>query len=144
MVHAVSEYARKIQIGEVANSPSSYDISSSDNSTLDRSSRGHRAARQDERALLSEHNSRGRIAYARGEEAAKIREFEKCLRTGTQTPSAELLIRTSGETRLSNFMLWQSSSASLLFLRTLWPALSYLHLLYAILRYQKAKAFLPT
>jgi undecaprenyl diphosphate synthase len=32
-----------------------------------------------------------------------------------------LLIRTSGEQRLSNFMLWQVAYAELLFVDTLWP-----------------------
>jgi undecaprenyl diphosphate synthase len=32
-----------------------------------------------------------------------------------------LVIRTSGEHRLSNFLLWQSAYAELLFLDTLWP-----------------------
>lgn len=36
-------------------------------------------------------------------------------------PSLDLLIRTSGETRLSNFLLWQAAYAELLFLDTLWP-----------------------
>jgi undecaprenyl diphosphate synthase len=36
-------------------------------------------------------------------------------------PPADLLIRTSGEFRLSNFMLWQSAYAELVFLDVLWP-----------------------
>ena len=36
-------------------------------------------------------------------------------------PPLDLLIRTSGETRLSNFLLWQAAYAELLFLDTLWP-----------------------
>lgn len=36
-------------------------------------------------------------------------------------PAADLLIRTSGEFRLSNFMLWQSAYAELVFLDVLWP-----------------------
>jgi len=37
------------------------------------------------------------------------------------TPDPDLIIRTSGEHRLSNFLLWQSAYAELLFLDTLWP-----------------------
>ena len=36
-------------------------------------------------------------------------------------PDPDLLIRTSGEMRLSNFLLWQSSYAELYFTKTLWP-----------------------
>ncbi|MBS0516309.1 MAG: di-trans,poly-cis-decaprenylcistransferase, partial [Proteobacteria bacterium] len=36
-------------------------------------------------------------------------------------PPVDLLIRTSGEHRLSNFLLWQAAYAELLFVDTLWP-----------------------
>jgi undecaprenyl diphosphate synthase len=36
-------------------------------------------------------------------------------------PELDLLVRTSGEVRLSNFLLWQAAYAELLFLDTLWP-----------------------
>jgi undecaprenyl diphosphate synthase len=36
-------------------------------------------------------------------------------------PPLDLLIRTSGEQRLSNFLLWQAAYAELLFVDTLWP-----------------------
>jgi len=36
-------------------------------------------------------------------------------------PTLDLLIRTSGEVRLSNFLLWQAAYAELLFIETLWP-----------------------
>ena len=36
-------------------------------------------------------------------------------------PPLDLLIRTSGERRLSNFLLWQSAYAEMLFVDTLWP-----------------------
>jgi undecaprenyl diphosphate synthase len=36
-------------------------------------------------------------------------------------PPLDLLIRTSGEYRLSNFLLWQAAYAELLFVETLWP-----------------------
>lgn len=36
-------------------------------------------------------------------------------------PELDLLIRTSGEVRLSNFLLWQAAYAELVFLETLWP-----------------------
>jgi undecaprenyl diphosphate synthase len=36
-------------------------------------------------------------------------------------PELDLLIRTSGEERLSNFLLWQAAYAELMFIETLWP-----------------------
>jgi len=39
----------------------------------------------------------------------------------SETPSVDLLIRTGGEQRLSDFLLWESAYAELLFLDILWP-----------------------
>jgi undecaprenyl diphosphate synthase len=41
-----------------------------------------------------------------------------------ELPDPDLLIRTSGEQRLSNFLLWQGAYAELVFTRTLWPDFS--------------------
>ena len=38
-----------------------------------------------------------------------------------ELPDPDLLIRTSGEMRVSNFMLWQLAYAELVFVDTLWP-----------------------
>ncbi len=49
---------------------------------------------------------------------------EQAIATELQTsdlPQLDLLIRTSGEVRLSNFLLWQAAYAELLFLDILWP-----------------------
>jgi len=46
--------------------------------------------------------------------------FERALQSGA-LPPVDLLIRTSGEQRLSNFLLWQAAYAELLFVDTLWP-----------------------
>jgi len=46
--------------------------------------------------------------------------FERELQT-SDLPQLDLLIRTSGEVRLSNFLLWQAAYAELLFTETLWP-----------------------
>ena len=46
--------------------------------------------------------------------------FERELET-RDLPPLDLLIRTSGEVRLSNFLLWQAAYAELLFVDTLWP-----------------------
>lgn len=47
-------------------------------------------------------------------------------------PDPDLLIRTSGEQRISNFFLWQSAYAELVFLDTLWPDFSQSDLDHAI------------
>jgi len=52
-------------------------------------------------------------------------------------PDPDLLIRTSGEMRLSNFLLWQIAYAELFVTETLWPDFSRTHLLTAVLEYQK-------
>jgi len=51
-------------------------------------------------------------------------------------PDPELMIRTSGEQRISNFLLWQISYAELVFLPVLWPDFSKEHLEDAISQYQ--------
>ena len=49
----------------------------------------------------------------------------------------DLLIRTSGEQRISNFLLWQIAYAELYFTSTLWPDFTKQHLYEAIIEYQK-------
>lgn len=49
----------------------------------------------------------------------------------------DLLIRTSGEHRISNFLLWQLSYAEFYFANVFWPEFTPQHLLQAILEYQK-------
>jgi len=51
-------------------------------------------------------------------------------------PDVDLLIRTSGEQRISNFLLWQIAYAELYFTETLWPDFKKEHLFEAILDYQ--------
>ena len=43
-------------------------------------------------------------------------------------PPLDLLIRTSGEVRLSNFLLWQAAYAEYVFTQTLWPDFTVAHL----------------
>lgn len=47
-------------------------------------------------------------------------------------PPLDLLIRTSGEVRLSNFLLWQCAYAEMLFVDTLWPDFTPAHLRQAL------------
>lgn len=52
-------------------------------------------------------------------------------------PDPDLLIRTSGELRLSNFMLWQTAYSELWFTDILWPDFSKEHLVQAVAEYQR-------
>jgi undecaprenyl diphosphate synthase len=52
-------------------------------------------------------------------------------------PDPDLVIRTSGEMRLSNFLLWQLAYAEIFVTPTLWPDFRGLHLLEGIAEYQK-------
>ena len=51
--------------------------------------------------------------------------------------NVDLLIRTGGEIRVSNFLLWQISYAELFFLELLWPDFKKRHFFEAIVEYQK-------
>jgi undecaprenyl diphosphate synthase len=78
------------------------------------------------------YGSRGEIAEAARKLAAKAADGviepatidEKSVEQELHTrglPELDLLIRTSGEVRLSNFLLWQAAYAELMFTPTLWP-----------------------
>jgi undecaprenyl diphosphate synthase len=62
--------------------------------------------------------------------------FASLLYTAGQ-PDPDLLIRTSGEMRVSNFLLWQIAYAEIWVTDTLWPDFRRRHLLEAVLAYQK-------
>jgi undecaprenyl diphosphate synthase len=62
--------------------------------------------------------------------------ISRSLYTGSQA-DPDLLIRTSGEMRVSNFLLWQIAYAELYVTETLWPDFTRIELLTAILDYQK-------
>ncbi|HEY5598165.1 MAG TPA: isoprenyl transferase [Kiloniellales bacterium] len=52
-------------------------------------------------------------------------------------PDPDLLVRTSGEQRISNFLLWQSAYSELVFLNTLWPDFGKEDLAHAIREFQR-------
>ncbi len=64
------------------------------------------------------------------------RRFGELLYTGGQ-PDPDLLIRTSGEMRVSNFLLWQIAYSEIWVTETLWPDFRRRHLLEAVVAYQK-------
>jgi undecaprenyl diphosphate synthase len=79
-----------------------------------------------------------RRAIASGIAPADLDEprFADFLYTAGQ-PDPDLLIRTSGEMRVSNFLLWQIAYAEIWVTETLWPDFRCRHLLEAIVAYQK-------
>uniref|UniRef100_A0A3B1IIS7 ditrans,polycis-polyprenyl diphosphate synthase [(2E,6E)-farnesyldiphosphate specific] n=1 Tax=Astyanax mexicanus TaxID=7994 RepID=A0A3B1IIS7_ASTMX len=62
--------------------------------------------------------------------------LNECLYTSS-SPNPDLLIRTSGEVRLSDFLLWQTSHSCIVFQSILWPEYSFWNLCEAILQYQQ-------
>jgi len=79
---------------------------------------------------IAEEVRAGRLAPADVDEA----EFARHLLT-KGVPDPDLLIRTSGEKRISNFLLWQCAYAELVFLDRLWPDFTRDDLEYAIREY---------
>ncbi|XP_077881804.1 dehydrodolichyl diphosphate synthase complex subunit DHDDS isoform X3 [Ictidomys tridecemlineatus] len=61
--------------------------------------------------------------------------LDKCLYTN-HSPHPDILIRTSGEVRLSDFLLWQTSHSCLVFQPVLWPEYTFWNLCEAILQFQ--------
>jgi undecaprenyl diphosphate synthase len=78
-----------------------------------------------------------RRMYAAGSAAGALTEetFAAYLDTAG-LPDPDLIIRTSGEKRISNFLLWQAAYAELYFADTLWPDFEEKDLLTAIIDYQ--------
>jgi undecaprenyl diphosphate synthase len=62
--------------------------------------------------------------------------FQACLYT-KDMPDPDLLIRTSGEYRLSNFLMWQTAYTEFYFTDTLWPDFREEQLIEAILEFQR-------
>jgi undecaprenyl diphosphate synthase len=98
--------------------------------------------------LALSYSSRREILYAVKNIACKVQKgelkiddineeiFENNLHTNGM-PNPELLIRTSGEYRISNFLLWQIAYAEFYFTSKLWPDFRREDLYEAILDYQK-------
>ncbi|XP_021055885.1 dehydrodolichyl diphosphate synthase complex subunit DHDDS isoform X1 [Mus pahari] len=62
--------------------------------------------------------------------------LDKCLYSNP-SPPPDILIRTSGEVRLSDFLLWQTSHSCLVFQPVLWPEYTFWNLCEAILQFQR-------
>jgi undecaprenyl diphosphate synthase len=84
------------------------------------------------KAILSTADSNGGLTHLKIDEELITRH----LYTGS-LPDPDLVIRTSGEMRLSNFLLWQLAYAEIYVTPTLWPDFDGTHFLEAICEYQK-------
>ena len=78
------------------------------------------------------------IAAKKKNRLTSIKNFEKNLFTKNM-PHPDILIRTGGQCRLSNFMLWQLAYSELFFLRKLWPDFTSNNLKRIIKKYKKIK-----
>jgi undecaprenyl diphosphate synthase len=83
-------------------------------------------------ALLQQARLAGTLASLRVDEESLSRNLYS-----PDLPDPDLLIRTSGEMRISNFLLWEIAYAELFVTETLWPDFDRTVLLTAILDYQK-------
>jgi undecaprenyl diphosphate synthase len=78
------------------------------------------------------------LAHAAGNGALPVDEATLSAHLYTRDlPDPDLLIRTSGELRVSNFLLWQIAYAELWVTETLWPDFTQKDLFQAIIDYQK-------
>ncbi|MEP6643461.1 MAG: isoprenyl transferase [Acidobacteriaceae bacterium] len=84
------------------------------------------------RSLVDAASRNGGLQHLKIDEEAISRH----LYTG-HLPDPDLVIRTSGEMRLSNFLLWQLAYAEIYVTPTLWPEFRGVHLLEGIAEYQK-------
>lgn len=83
----------------------------------------------------------GGIDKNQEEDLISVVDIERHMYTAA-IPDPDILIRTSGETRLSNFLLWQTAHCHLYSPSVLWPEIRFWHLFWAILEYQKKSAYL--
>ena len=80
--------------------------------------------------------ARRAIEAGRAARGSRRGPFASFLYTAGQ-PDPDLMIRTSGEMRVSNYLLWQIAYAEIYVTDTLWPDFRRRHLLDAVLAYQK-------
>ena len=90
--------------------------------------------------LAINYGAKNEILYAarKSKKDLNLKNFEKNLYT-KKMPHPDILIRTGGHNRLSNFMLWQLAYAELFFLKKLWPDFSRVDLMNILKKYKKTK-----
>ena len=91
---------------------------------------GGRAEIVDAARALAREAAAGRLDPERIDERTLARHLDE-----PDLPDVDLFLRTSGEQRTSNFLLWQSAYAELVFLDVLWPDMDRRHLWQAVLTY---------
>jgi undecaprenyl diphosphate synthase len=84
---------------------------------------GGRAEIADAARLMAHDVANGRLHPSKVDERVLARYLDE-----PDMPDVDLFLRTSGEQRTSNFLLWQSAYAELVFLDTLWPDFDRRHL----------------
>ena len=77
-------------------------------------------------------------AFKKNKKSLNIKNLEKNLYTENM-PHPDILIRTGGHQRLSNFMLWQLAYSELFFEKKLWPEFNSADLIRIISKYKKTK-----
>ncbi|XWS39683.1 hypothetical protein CRYUN_Cryun18bG0076000 [Craigia yunnanensis] len=87
---------------------------------------------------LQEPKPEGKSRYnqGKGNHVVELADIEKHMYMAI-APDPDIIIRTSGENRLSNFFLWQSANSCLISFSQLWPAISCWHLVWAVLNFQR-------
>ena len=133
-IKSIERQGIKINIlGELSKIP--FNIKSTLKSTVLRTKKNKRIIVN----LAINYGSKNEILNAlRKTKKISIKNFEKNLYT-KNLPDPDILIRTGGHQRLSNFMLWQLAYAELFFLKKLWPDFNYSDLKLIIERFKKSK-----
>ena len=133
-IKSIERQGIKINIlGELSKIP--FNIKSTLKSTVLRTKKNKRIIVN----LAINYGSKNEILNAvRKTKKISIKNFEKNLYT-KNLPDPDILIRTGGHQRLSNFMLWQLAYAELFFLKKLWPDFNYYDLKLIIERFKKSK-----
>ena len=90
--------------------------------------------------LAINYGSKDEIVYATSKikKRINVKEIEKNLYT-KYLPNPDILIRTGGHKRLSNFMLWQLAYSEIYFIDKLWPDFKYKDLVKIVNNFQKVK-----
>ena len=99
-------------------------------------SRRQRATFRSGRGLKPDRPTPDKHTGAEGRKSLGVEDISEALYTAS-LPDPDLVIRTSGEMRLSHFLLWQSAYAELYVTPVLWPDFQREHLVAALTEFQR-------